>query len=360
MKERVYFVDFARSYAIFLALFDHSLNDFNIWSNYPFEQYAIIKLFASSATPTFLFLFGMMLELVYLKRLREKGLASIRPQLVKRSLQCYLGFMLTSLAGLIGGYLTIRGLLGSSFFVVNNHYGNILKIYCVLIIMAMPLLMLRKKWGIWPIVVLCCSYWVFHPITSQIHVANGNINNFTSSMFGIGNSGGPSVLHSLSIVSIGMLSANFIDFKNKWKFPKMNLILLSVLSIAITIYLLFIPWNEFVENYFSNEFRNNNHPLYYLVSLSLAIILVLIFSTIIPLGIKLKPWTKHLLVFGRNSLSAFTIGNIILNLIYTETKDYTFNLIVPFAFIILVYIILFFYEKYEMNQKGKKLALVNK
>jgi hypothetical protein len=353
-------VDFARSYAIFLALFDHSLNDFNIWTNYPFEQYAIIKLFTSSATPTFLFLFGMMLELVYLKRLKSKGLSSIRPQLIKRSLQCYLGFMLTSLAGLIGGYLTIKGLFGSSFFVVNNHYGNILKIYCVLIILAMPLLLFRKKYGIWPIVVLCCSYWLFYPITSQIEVTNGNINNFTSSMFGIGNSGGPSVLHSLSIVSIGMLSANYIDFKDKWKFPRMNLTLLSLLLLGLAIYLMFTPWSEFIENYFSNTFRNNNHPLYFIVSLSLAIILVLIFSVLIPLGAQLKPWTKHLLVFGRNSLSAFTIGNIILNLIYTKTQSNSYSLIAPFGFILFVYILLFLYENYQIRKNEKKLGYVNK
>ncbi len=360
MKERVYFVDFARSYAIFLALFDHSLNDFNIWSNYPFEQYAFIKLFTSSATPTFLFLFGMMLELVYLKRLREKGLSSIRPQLIKRSFQCYLGFILTSLAGVIGGYLTIKGLIGSSFFAVNNHYGNILKIYCVLIVLAMPLLMFRKKWGVWPIVVICCSYWIFYPLTIQIHIENGNINNFTSSMFGIGNSGGPSVLHSLSIVSIGMLSATFIDFNNKWKFPKMNLILLSILISAIVLFLFDMSWNQFIDNYFSNEFRYNNHPLYYLVSLSLAVILVLLFSTIVPLGVKIKPWTSYLLVFGRNSLSAFTIGNIILNIIYQETRDQTFSILIVIAFIVFVYVLLLIYEKYKMKQKNKNLTFVNK
>ncbi|WP_188464742.1 OpgC domain-containing protein [Marivirga lumbricoides] len=359
MKERVYFVDFARSYAIFLALFDHSLNDFNIWSKYPFEQYAIIKLFTSSATPTFLFLFGMMLELVYLKRLKVKGLSSIRPQLIKRSFQCYLGFMLTSLAGLIGGYMTVKGLLGSSIFVVNNHYGNILKIYCVLILLAIPMLLLRRNYGIWSLIILCFSFWIFYPITSQIEVANGNINNFTSFIFGVGNSGGPSVIHALSIVSLGMLSATFIDFNNRWKFPKMNMLLLLVIMSGICLYLFSIPFNDFIENYFSNNYRNNNHPLYYLVSLSLAIILILIFSTLIPLGIKLKPWTNHLLVFGRNSLSAFTIGNIILNLIYNEAKDYTFSIVIPLLFIILIYVILFAYEKVEIKLKKRKITYSN-
>jgi hypothetical protein len=359
MKERVYFVDFARSYAIFLALFDHSLNDFNIWENYPFEQYAVIKLFTSSATPTFLFLFGMMLELIYLKRLKEKGLSSIRPQLIKRSFQCYLGFMLTSLAGLIGGYLTVKGFVGTSFFAVNNHYGNILKIYFVLIIMAMPLLLFRKKYGIWITVIICCSYWFVYPFTKNVEFTNGNISIFMSAIFGIGGSGGPSVFNSLSIVGIGMLSASFIDFKNKWKFPKMNLLLLIVLFSLLGITLLNVPWHEFIDNYFTNTYRSNNHPIYYLVALILAIIHVLVFSSLIPLNVKLKPWTIHLLVFGRNSLSAFTIGNIILNLIFKKVESYTFNLFAPLLFIIFVYVIIYFYEKFESKNKLKTQAYSN-
>ncbi len=359
MKQRVYFVDFARSYAIFLALFDHSLNDFNIWSNYPFEQYAVIKLFTSSATPTFLFLFGMMLELIYLKRLKANGLSSIRPQLVKRSLQCYLGFMLTSLAGFIGGYLTLKAFLGSSFFVVNTHYGNILKIYCVMIILAMPLLLFRRKFGIWLTVLLCCSYWLVYPFTQDFEFSNGSIGIFMSSIFGVGGKSGPSVFNSLSIVAIGMLSASFIDFKDKWKFPKMNLYLLLTLSILLGSILIFIPWKDFVESYFSNSYRYNNNPIYYLVALILAVIHVLVFSTLIPLNTKLKTWTRHLLVFGRNSLSAFTIGNIILNLIFLNIESYSFNLFAPLLFIIFVYSILFFYERIESRKKLKLQAYKN-
>ncbi|MBK6266534.1 OpgC domain-containing protein [Marivirga sp. S37H4] len=353
MKERVYFVDFVRSYAIFLALFDHSLNDFNIWANYSFEQYAVVKLFTTSATPTFLFLFGMMLELVYLKRLRKVGLPSIKPKLYKRSFQCYLGFILTSLAGLIGGYLTIKGAIGTTFFAVNNHYGNILKIYCVMILLAIPLLLLRNKYGIWFIVVLCCSYWLTYPFTSQMEIQHGNIAIFMSSIFGIGGSGGPSVFHSLSIVSIGMLSASFIDFEHKWKFQRINFYLLLILLSLIAVVIYTTPWDELLNNYFTNTYRNNNHPIYYLVALSLAVIHVLFFSSVIPLGIKLKPWTRYLMVFGRNSLSAFTIGNIILNLIFKRIEDYSFNLFAPLLFIFFVYIILFFYEKFESRKELK-------
>jgi hypothetical protein len=359
MSKRVYFVDFARSYAIFLALFDHSFNDFNIWSNYSFNQYASLKVLTTSATPTFLFLFGMMLELIYLKRLKEKGLSAIKPQLFKRSFQCYLGFFLTSIAGLLGGYLTLKRAFATTFFAANNHYGNILKIYCVLIILSIPLLFIRKKYGVWSLIALSISIWCLYPIFNSIDINNGNIAIFMSAMVGIGKSGGPSVLHSLTIVSIGMLSASFIDFNNKWKFPKYNAILLVVL-LAITGFILFItPWETFIDKYFSNTYRVENHPIYYTVALSLAVIHVIIFSALIPLGANLKPWTRHLLVFGRNSLSAFTIGNIILNLIFKKIEHLSFSLLAPLSFILFVYIILFFYEKFDDKKKAKKLSYNN-
>ncbi|WP_296622211.1 OpgC domain-containing protein [Marivirga sp.] len=356
MSKRVHFVDFARSYAIFLALTDHSFNDFGIWSTYAFSEYPFIKLLTTSATPLFLFLFGMMLELIYLRRLKEKGLSAIKPKLFKRSFQCYLGFILTSIAGLIGGYLTLKSAFATTFFAANTHYGNILKIYSVLIILAIPLLLIRKKYGIWSLIALSIAIWCFYPIFNSIDINNGSINIFMSAMFGIGESGGPSVLHSISIVSIGMLSASFIDFKDKWKFPKYNAILLLIL-LTITGFILFItPWGEFLDKYFNNIYRDTNHPIYYSVALSLAVIHIIIFSALIPLGTKLKPWTKHLLLFGRNSLSAFTIANIILNLIFLRIENISFSFLAPLGFILIVYILIFIYERIDNKMKAKQLS----
>ncbi len=357
MSKRVYFVDFARSYAICLALFDHSMNDFNIWENYSFNEYALLKLFTTSATPTFLFLFGMMLELIYFRRLKENGLEAIKPGLLKRSFQCYLGFFLTSIAGVIGGYLTLKRGFATLFFAANNHYGNILKIYAVLIILAIPLLFFRKRFGIWPTVLLALTYWVLYPLYEQIDIQNGNIAIFLSAMIGLGKSGGPSVLHSLVIVTGGMLSASFINYERKYDFAKKNVLLLGSLILVVIGVIYFLSWDEFVQNYFTNEYRRNNHPVYYLVSMSLAVFTVLVFSIIVPLGIQLKDWTKHLLVFGRNSLSAFTLANIILNLIFLHITDFKFTLLAPILFILLMYFSLFFYEQLENRKKRVKTPI---
>ena len=114
--KRIYFIDFARSFAIMLALTDHSMNDFGVWHNYPQTTYNILKTFTTSATPTFLLLFGMMLEIIYRKRLVKEGMRKMASQMINRSFQCYIGYFLTVIAGLIGGLLTIKNSIAATLF----------------------------------------------------------------------------------------------------------------------------------------------------------------------------------------------------------------------------------------------------
>lgn len=354
MNKRVYFVDFARAYAICLALFDHSMNDFHVWENYSFEQYAVLKVFTTSATPTFLFLFGMMLELVYFPRLASSGLGAIKGKMIKRSLQCYAGFIMTSIAGLIGGFLTVKSAIGTAIFVSNNHYGNILKIYCILILAAIPLLMIRKRYGLKSIIGLSLGAWLIYPFTKDIVFQNGSIDIFMSTFFGIGRSSGPSALHAMTIVSLGMLSASFISFTKSRNFIRNNFIMLLLLLGLSFLFLSTMSWESFLDNYFSNTFRRENHPIYYTIALSVAVINVIIFSLLIPVSFKLKNKNSKLLVFGRNSLSAFTLANVILNLIYTYTRDGHFNILYPIVFIIVTYILIIFYEQWKIGRREKR------
>jgi hypothetical protein len=333
------------------------MNDFHVWENYSFEQYAILRLFTTSATPTFLFLFGMMLELVYFPRLKRNGLEAIKPALFKRSFQCYLGFILISLAGLLGGFLTLKRGFATLFLAANNHYGNILKVYAVMIILAIPLLLIRKKYGLKAVLIISISYWLLYPLFSPINIVNGNIAIFMSSLFGIGNAGGPSVFNSLIIVGLGMLSASFIDRNRKYKFLFRNLILLSFLLISILLVINQVGIHDFIENYFDNTYRNQNHPSYYLLSMSLALFTILVFSVLTPIGMKLKSWAKILLVFGRNSLSAYTLANILLNLIFLHLAEYTFSTWTPIAFIMLMYLTIFSYEKFNNRKNIEKNTL---
>lgn len=352
-KKRIVFVDVARSFAIVLALVDHSLNDFGIWHDYPFHTFAMIKTVTSSATPTFLFLFGMMLELVYLKSLKNKGLGYVAPKLLKRSIQCYFGYLLTILAGMIGGILTFKRAIAAALFMSNTHYGNILKLYAVMLIIAIPLLITRKKYGIrvvWIVVMALSfsSYFVFR----NLPIEKSHLTALLSTLFGIGASGGPSIFNSLTLVTTGMLCAGFISYEMKHRFI-VNSGLVWIVSFVLVAFLVqSMGAQTVVENYYSNTFRNINHPFYYLAGLNLSILIAIVFATLFPVGTTISPRLFKFLIFGRSSLMAFTAGNVILNLLLLTFLDhYNWTLAGPLAFVALVYFILYFYEnKIEDNE----------
>lgn len=355
INKRVFFVDVARSYAIFLALMDHSLNDFGVWDTYQFEIFASMKTFTSSATPTFLFLFGMMLELIYFRRLQTKGLSAIKPQLIKRSLQCYLGYFLTIVAGVIGGVLLLKTAVAGTVFAANSHLGNILKLYTVLLILAIPLLLFRKRFGIWCVVIISLAYWALYPLFETISITNGSIANFTSTIFGFGGKSGPSIPHSLSMVTLGMLSASFISFEKPYKFLKCNIGILLSLLVLLSVFLYFEKWDQFLNNYLSNTYRRDNHPIYFLLATSLAVINVIVFSLLVPLGSRLSGTVNKSLVFGRNSLSAFTVGNIILNVFYEPITNNEWNILASLFFVAFMFFLLL---GYEWASKAKVWSLI--
>ncbi len=342
---RIYFVDFARSFAIALALFDHSMNDFAVWSGYSIENYAILKSITSSATPTFLLLFGMMLEIVYLKRLRKSGWRIVSEKLIVRSFQCYLGFFLTALAGFVGGLLTLKATFAAMIFVGNAHFGNILKLYTFMLLLAMPILWIRHQFGIAWVLVCGFGLWAFYPILNLVPHVNNSLSIFTSYFLGFGGMGGPSILNSISIVTIGMLAGKFAQEDRPRDFLKIIIVLLAFISLmAVWIYI--GGWEELRMGIFQNIYRRNNHPAYCLFGISIALAVCLLFMILIPRQLEISGWKSRLLVFGRSSLMAFTTGNLVLNLTKTTIDRHEWNLLGPMGFVVLIFILLTLYEGY--------------
>lgn len=359
-KKRIVFVDVARSFAIVLALVDHSLNDFGIWHDYPFHTFAMIKTITSAATPTFLFLFGMMLELVYLKSLNNKGLDYVAPKLLKRSLQCYFGYLLTIVAGFLGGILTFKRSIAAALFMSNTHYGNILKLYAVMLIIAIPLLIIRRKYGIrivWFVVMALSfsSYFLF----KDLPIGKSHLTALLSTLFGIGASGGPSIFNSLTLVITGMLCAGFISYEKKYRFIANSGILWIATFVVVFLMVGVIGPKAVIENYYSNTFRIINHPFYYMAGLNLSILIAIVFAALFPIGARINNHLFKFLIFGRSSLMAFTTGNVILNLfLLSFLEKYSWNLTGPFAFIALVYFILYFYENRIENKDELRIRPV--
>jgi hypothetical protein len=343
-SKRIYFVDFARSFAIMLALTDHSMNDFHIWEKYAMQTFTVLKVLTTSATPTFILLFGMMLEIIYLGKLRRSGIRQTASGLVNRSFQCYIGYFLTSVAGVIGGLQDLKGAFAEVIFFGNNHFGNILKIYTILLIVAIPLVWFRNKYGIKWTVALGLAPWLLYPFIKMIPHIHGNVDIFTSHMFGFGDQGGPSIMFSLTIVTVGMLAANFISFERKSDFQKKTGVVIGLFALAAVAVFMMVPKETIHLRYTTNDYRDSNHPIYFIFSTTLGLTVALISSFIIPIGSYISKPTHTFLAFGRSSLTAFTVCNIFLNLTALELAKHSWNELAVVAFVVGIFLILLFYE----------------
>jgi hypothetical protein len=349
-SKRIYFVDFARSFAIMLALTDHGLIDFHLRDAYGPQTLTIVKTLTTSATPTFILLFGMMLEIIYLGKLRKSGIRATAAGLVNRSFQCYIGYFLTVIAGVIGGLQEPKSAFAAAIFFGNCHLGNILKLYTILLIAAIPLVWFRNKYGIWWTVVLGFSPWILHPFFQMIPDLQNNVEIFTSFVFGFGNQGGPSILLGLPMVVLGMLAASFISFEDKNRFRVRTLGVLAVLYVAVAIVFFTVPLKEIHDGYIHNGqrdniYRDHNHPIYYLFSTTLGLTVAFLSSLLIPIGSHISKATHTFLAFGRSSLTAFTAGNIFLNLTLLTLLKYQWNELAVVCFVVGDFLILLFYER---------------
>jgi hypothetical protein len=345
-SKRIYFVDFARSFAIMLALTDHGMNDFDIWHKYSTKVFTCMKILTTSATPTFILLFGMMLEIIYLGKLRRSGLRKTASGLVNRSFQCYIGYLLTTVAGVIGGFKYFKGAVAEVIFFGNNHFGNILKIYTLLLLVAIPLVWFRNKYGIRWTMIVGFAPWLLYPLMQWLTPPDGNVGIFTSAIFGFGAQGGPSIMLSVSIVTTGMLIASFISFEDKGAFQKKTLAVIGVFLIAVVVVFMLVPAETLRQNYTTNLYRDHNNVIYYIFSTTLGLMVALVSSRIIPIGSHISNSTHTFLAFGRSSLTAFTAGNIFLNLTaLTILYKYQWNEVAVALFVLGVFLILLFYER---------------
>lgn len=145
-SDRLVFIDVARTYAVILALLTHALETINLFDQLGTDS-VYIRQFTRMATPMFVFMFGFMVELVYVKRVEQKQ-SSVSKWLYIRSFQCYVAYALTSLSAYFGGYKTIEDVLASLVFLSNAHFGNILRVYCIILLLTPTIINIRIKHGI--------------------------------------------------------------------------------------------------------------------------------------------------------------------------------------------------------------------
>jgi hypothetical protein len=296
-------LDNARGVAIILAVIGHAFVHFNVYQAIP-----ELRLLTRAATPTFLVIFGAMLEVVYFRRLAAGDRAAVSARLVERALMCYALFVLTTAAALATGKLSVQVSLEAIAFYADGRFGNILRLYTVWLLLAPLLLLLYLRAGVWALVALAAAGWAFKGVMEGMGLGGQS---YPRSFFlGLGAEYGPSVLHSLTFVVVGVVVGRCYRRREIAPLIAVALIALAVMAAMLLQHGL----DELVRNFRGFDARGANHPVYY----AYGILAALSFIGALDL---LARWTgffaqpNFLTETGQSSLFYYTSVNVVVNLL---------------------------------------------
>ena len=206
-------------------------------------------------------------------------------------------------------------------------YSHLLAFYTAALALAPLLILARIRFGLGPLICAALLVHFAHPIFLQLPPApelfgRDYLQHMSGFIYGKGvDFIGPSLIHGLSLVCFGMLfgyglkptgTASGVLLMS----PRVSLIMAAVCIVIIGAYFDWQSPTDNLQNVISAELRVNSHPLYFSIGILGAIIVTWVFislNDILRLGIG-----RSLQVFGRRSLFAFGVGNILANIAPTE------------------------------------------
>ena len=336
--QRLSFIDVARTYAVISVLLAHALNATGTFARMGTDSFSIHQ-FTRMATPMFVFIFGFMIEYVYVWKAQQQGLVSVRSRLMTRSLQCYGAYALTSFSALVAGYKTNTEFLSSLFFFSDSRFGNILRVYAVILLAAPWLIRLRLKYG--PIFLFFALIFVLLSSSILIEAKKysfGPLDIPLNVFFGIGPcKGGPSIWHSLSLLLAGMLVATSLrnSCNNQLSTFYFTSSLIIVTSLLLGLLLIddnpFSAWKKFVDF----TYRGSNAGGFYIIGIIGSTAIMMLLGMLI--GTRAVPFPLTcLLPFGHSSLFAYTFGNVLLNLIGSMASKIPLLIFLPLFFALVL------------------------
>ncbi len=310
---RLGFIDLARGMALFFSISSHMFSGANLWADLglPGKIYLALTRFT---TPEFIAISGMMLEIVYYRTVIKKGFGAAQKRLIVRSIQCYGFYAASVFFELFANKFRVEEGLRSLIFLGPSYYSEILKYYTFLLLLFIPLLWLRHKWG-WKIAAIPgIAAWGLVPFITNLPWDQYPGEFHTLSAYWVGrpvNLSNFSILHSLIFVSIGLIIANLMKTPDG-KFDTARYIrtalYLAGICAAISASLLIWYSPQQLFNGYTGYFRLHHHPGYYFISLTGGLLLM----SIAPWFLR-QPWLKPFILWfealGKDSLYCFLVGN---------------------------------------------------
>lgn len=362
MSNRIVGIDLARSLAILLVTWKHSMASFGARGQLEGVANMSLELLMQLATPIFLILFGAMLELVYRPRYEAGKAAETSRRLYRRALQCYGYYALAIIVFfLVMGTYSLKALPLVFTGFISVPYSHLLAFYTAALALSPWLIDLRNRVGLVPIVSAALLLHLAHPIVNQLPPApllfgRDYLQHMSGFLYGQGvDFIGPSLIHGLSLVAIGML---FGAGLRPSKRASGTIALSSAASVCMAVVaglVIALSWDwssphSTLDALLGATLRIESHPLYFGIGILGALVTTWFFMiTHDRLGMR---FCYPIRVFGRRSLFAFGIGNI-LSYIAPSSVTELFGLWGSvFALFLTVCVLTVIYDQYA-EQRGQ-------
>ena len=300
-------IDIARGLAIIFALTSHGLSQFT-------EQIAAldsaliwVKLITRSATPMFFILFGIMLSRVYLSKARTlEQSRSVAIRIVERAIICYVLYLAITAAAVVSGKFEPIYLLKAMVLLEGGRFGMILAGYAVLFAIIFVTLPVGVRFGAWFYFGIAGVSWATKIALDLAKV--GPIAGLQP-ILGHGTGFGPAILLSFTFVAFGVLVDEAWTGRRSWAMP-VAILLIAIFGLAANAFLL--GW---LENIYSLifEYRWSNHALYFAYGVVMTAFIIGL--TYWASRRQLPKGVYTIGIIGSETLFAYTVGNILLNLL---------------------------------------------
>lgn len=309
---RLSFIDSSRGLAVVLAMLSHAFIQFAPEVEFSGWFVAMRSLVTRTATPTFLVLFGIMMELAYFRKSREGGHISIpRNRMFQRMLTCYLLYVAVTLAAVVTQKLTLaQGGLAISFQ-GTGRFVEILKLYVFMFLIVAITYPIGSRRGAVFYLGLAGAGWAGKLVLDMVGVEHKILLQF---LLGYGDGGGPSVLPGLTLVGFGLLVGESITGRRSvlWPAAGLGLALMMLWYGVAEVGVKGLVWQLIF------ELRLLNHPYYYAFGIVVAMLSLGLFRWVnhsVGAQTDLSGQRLSFAGIGQDTLFYFGFGNIALNIV---------------------------------------------
>lgn len=188
-------LDAIRGVTVILAILDH------VKVQFVTDVHLLVPLTRLS-TPGFVILFGVMIEIAYLSKLRAgRSMQSVRERMASRLITCWALAALLSLAALVSGNLDFTSAWRATLGLGLGRFNEILLIYAALFAILIAILPLIARYGSVPIVAIAFLGWLLQPVFVVAFPDPPQLINY---ILGVGTGYGPALLPAMTFLGFGL------------------------------------------------------------------------------------------------------------------------------------------------------------